>query len=200
VFGRQKSAQPPPPPLPAGAVKPGGKGRPTPRRREVEQRNRRPLAGPVVPEGATKAERKAARAARRQVVSAERLRQRQAMITGDEKHLPARDRGPVRRFVRDYVDARRNAGEYFIPFALVVMVLSLVRVPVVQLATLVLLYGMVLVVAVDTYLLRRRLNGLLAEKFREPAAGAATYGMLRALQFRRWRLPRAQVRRGQFPR
>ena len=31
-------------------------------------------------------------------------------MAGDESGLPARDAGPVKRFVRDYVDGRRAAG------------------------------------------------------------------------------------------
>ena len=33
-------------------------------------------------------------------------KQREALANGDERYLPARDKGPVRRFVRDYVDSR----------------------------------------------------------------------------------------------
>jgi len=185
------------------AAREGGKGRPTPRRRVAEQRNRRPIGSPnrasAARPGATKAEKKAARAAERAAFAAERAKTREALMTGDERHLPVRDKGPARRFVRDYVDARRNAGELFIPVALVILLSSLVPVAVVVTASLVALYAMVLWVVVDSVLLRRRLTRLTAERFGDKAAGAGTYGMMRALQIRRTRLPRPQVKRGAFP-
>jgi len=84
------------------ASPPARKGRPTPKRREAEQARRRPL----VPDG--RGDRKALKAQ----AKVRREREYQAMITGDDRNLPPRDKGPVRRWVRDYVDARHNAGEY----------------------------------------------------------------------------------------
>lgn len=177
-----------------------GKGRPTPTRKEAQARNRRPIvAGQALAANATRAERKAARAAQREAFNLERAKQRQALITGDEKNLPLRDRGPAKRWVRDYVDARRSMGEYFLPVALVILVLSLVRSPVVQLASVVLLYGMVLLVAVDCWLTYRKLKVEVAKRFGDAGLGAARYGMMRMLQLRRARLPRPQVARGQYP-
>lgn len=181
-------------------LKSGGKGRPTPSRREAEQRNRRPLVGgPGLKPNATKAEVKAARKAAREAANAERVVQRQAMFTGDEKHLPARDRGPARRWVRDYVDARRGLGEFFLIFALVALGMSLVRAPVIQAASTILLWAVMLAVAVESFLLRRKLKRETQARFGDQSAGAAGYGMLRALQIRRTRLPRPRVARGQFP-
>jgi hypothetical protein len=185
------------------AAREGGKGRPTPRRREAEQRNRHPIGSPsratAARAGATKEEKKAARTAQRAAMAADRALTREALMTGDERHLPARDKGPARRFVRDHVDARRNAGEIFIPVALVILLASLVPVAVVVTGSLVALYTLVLAVVVDSILLRRRLTRLTVERFGDKAAGAGTYGMMRALQIRRTRLPRPQVKRGQYP-
>jgi hypothetical protein len=205
VFGREKAAST------AAAeetqaeqpVKAGGKGRPTPTRRESEARNRRPLVGAPVPKGATRAERKAAKQERNAVAREERLRARAAMAAGDDRYLPARDKGPARKYARDYIDARRNIGEYFLPIALFSLLLGVVGVPVLQVASLFLLYGFVLVIAVDSYLLRRRLQKKVETKFENRSApgvgGAGTYGMMRALQFRRGRMPKPMVARGQFP-
>ena len=201
MFGRGKSEQTPTTPVGDSLTKESGKGRPTPSRREAEQRNYRPIvAGKALSPTASKAERKAARAEQRAAMNSQRAIQRQALMTGDEAHLPARDRGPARRWARDYVDARRSVGEYFLPVALVILGLSLIRQPTVALAAIVLLYGMVLVVAVDCFLVRRKLSRLLTAKFGASASqGAPTYAMLRMLQLRRSRLPRPQVARGQFP-
>lgn len=185
-----------------GAAAGTGKGRPTPSRREAEQRNRRPVvAAPRLSPNASKEERRAARRLQRQAAVAERARARSALQTGDERHLPARDQGPARRWVRDHVDARRGPGEYFLPVAIVLILAGLVRgVPVVLLASTVLLYAMVLTVVVDGVLLSRRVKHAVTERFGESAArGTGLYAVGRSLQLRRLRLPRPQVRRGAYP-
>jgi hypothetical protein len=205
VFGRRSSTE-------AGATaattpgdgdKQTGKGRPTPKRREAEQRNRQPLVGaPRLPANATKEERKAARAAARQAANAERLKSREALMTGDERHLPAQHRGPARKFARDYVDARYNLGDFLFPVAIVVLGLGLVSPPAIRpLASVavLLLYVFLLVVLVDAYFLSRRINRLAFAKFGAQSAGAGRYGALRSMQIRRFRLPRPTVKRGQHP-
>ncbi|MGZ4624793.1 MAG: DUF3043 domain-containing protein [Kineosporiaceae bacterium] len=182
--------------------KPAGKGRPTPRRREAEQRNWHPVVGggPRLSPNATKEERKAARAAQREAAAAERLKSRQALISGDERSLPPQHRGPARRFARDYVDSRWNLGEFLMPVAFVILGLGLV--PKLQAFTLIavpLLYLYLLVVVVDAFLLARRINRRAIEKFGPQAAGAGRYGAMRSAQIRRFRLPRPQVARGQHP-
>src|SRR3954454_3917605 len=92
---------PAPAPVDAEAERPGAKGRPTPKRSVSQAANKRPL----VPSGR---DRKTAGRASREQLREQRMRQRQAMITGDERYLPARDAGPQRRYVRDYIDARWN--------------------------------------------------------------------------------------------
>lgn len=206
MFGRDKAAATTIPPETAAerSAKEGGKGRPTPTRRESEARNRRPLIGaPAAPAGATRAERKAARQARNAVAREERGKQRTAMASGDDRYLPARDKGPARRYARDYIDSRRNLGEYFLPIALFSLIIGVVNVPTLRLFSLVLLYGFVLITAVDSYLLRRRVQKQVEKKFEgrnlPGVAGAGTYGMMRSLQFRRGRNPKPQVARGEHP-
>lgn len=124
------------------------------------------------------------------------------MVTGDEANLPERDKGPMRRFVRDYVDARRNVGEYFLVVALVVVVVGFLRSPQVQLVTTGLLWATVIACLVDGYLLTRSLSRALRERFpgEELPKGIVRYGVLRAFQIRRTRLPKPMVDRGQLPR
>jgi hypothetical protein len=122
------------------------------------------------------------------------------MLAGDERYLPARDRGPVRRWVRDYVDARRNPGEYFLPIALVVVVLSTLPVGLIGVVAGIVLYVMMFAVAIDAFLLQRRIKQRVAQRFGESAAtGLGGYSVMRALQLRRSRMPRPQVARGQYP-
>jgi hypothetical protein len=200
VFGRKKQVQEPE--RQVVPDRPGAKNRPTPKRREVEAARKRPL---VV------TDRKAAAKADRSKVREERLKQREALVTGDEAHLPLRDKGPQRRFVRDVVDARWNLGEWYLVLALVAVVLVLIP-PMLGLnqtlmfqlqtwSTLV-LWGTVLLCVFDAYLLSRVIKRKMRERFGDDVQtrGHVSYGVLRAFQIRRWRLPKAQVARGQEPR
>jgi Flp pilus assembly protein TadB len=158
------------------------------------------VGGQRLSQNATKEERKAAKQAQRQALAAERAQQRVALQTGDERYQPVRDQGPARRWARDHVDARRGPGEYFLPVALVVLFLGFFNLPELRIASTLLLYVLVLVVAVDSFLLQRRVKRVTAEKFGETKArGAGMYAVARSLQLRRLRLPRPQVARGQYP-
>ena len=169
-----------------------GKGAPTPTRRAQEAARKRPL----VPE-----DRKASKAAERQAVQDQRLKMRRALDTGDEKFLPVRDKGPQKRFARDYVDARFNLGEYLMYGALLFVLVSLV-VPAssdMMIYVLGAFWVMFLAVFVDVFILSRKLRKGLAQKFGEVERGTVWYGSMRSLQFRKLRLPKPQVGRGQYP-
>jgi hypothetical protein len=58
---------------------------------------------------------------------------------------------------------------------------------------------MFLAVFVDVFILSRKLRKRLGEKFGEVERGTVWYGSMRSLQFRRLRLPKPQVNRGEFP-
>jgi len=199
VFGRSKAPQTQATAVPA-PDKNSGKGRPTPSRREAEARNKHPLIGrPQVKANATKQERKAARAAQRAALAEQRAKMREAMVTGDDRHLPARDKGPAKRWARDYVDARHSLGEYLLPAAFLVLILNMFRIRGLEYVPILLLYVVVLAVAVDAFLLRRRVTRFTAERFGDKARGAGGYAMMRSLQMRRTRMPKPQVRRGEYP-
>jgi hypothetical protein len=130
----------------------------------------------------------------------ERMRTREALLTGDEANLPARDQGPARRFARDYVDARRGIGEYFLPLAMAILLITLVPVPVVQQVGLMTIWTAGLFSFGDAILLRGRVNRLTRDRFgTAESSGAGFYAMTRSLQIRRFRLPRPKVERGEFP-
>ena len=85
---------------------------------------------------------------------------RQALDTGDEKFLPLRDKGPQKRFARDYVDARFSLGEYLMFGALVFVIISLL-VPSTSEQMIYVLGGfwvMFLAVFVDVFILSRKLR------------------------------------------
>jgi hypothetical protein len=169
-----------------------GKGVPTPKRKAQEAARKRPL----VPE-----DRKASKAAERAAIQEQRTKMRQALDTGDEKFLPLRDKGPQKRYARDYVDARFSLGEYLMFGALVFVIVSLL-VPSTSESMIYVLGGfwvMFLAVFVDVFILSRKLRKRLAEKFGEVERGTVWYGSMRSLQFRKLRLPKPLVKRGEFP-
>ena len=172
--------------------RPGAKNRPTPTRREAEAANRRPLV-PVDRKAAARADRAARREAN--------LAARQAMITGDEARMPARDRGPVRRYIRDFIDARLSLGELLLPAMVVSLALSLVQTSWALLTVFVLVYGLLGVSIIDAWLAWRKLKRQLVAKFGAAAipGGSAWYAAMRIFQLRPLRMPRAQVARGQYP-
>jgi hypothetical protein len=126
--------------------------------------------------------------------------QRAGMLAGNEKYLPARDKGPRRRFIRDSVDARWNIGEFMLPVMLLVLLLSFVRAGWALMAVFVLVYGLILVAVVDAVLMWRRTRKKVEAKFGGAEKGDAWYAIMRAFQMRRTRMPKAQVARGEQPR
>jgi hypothetical protein len=192
VFGRSRTTEQPQAQTLERPAREGAKNRPTPKRRDQEAARKRPL---VVTD--RKVARDTDKARRREA----QLKQRQAMVTGDDAHLPARDKGPVRRFVRDYVDARRNLGEYLLPVMVLVLALSFVPSPYVFAAVSFGVYGLLLIAALDAWMMWRRLKKVLVVKFGEDklGRGMAMYAVMRGFQIRRSRMPRPMVKRGEFP-
>ncbi|MEJ3403251.1 DUF3043 domain-containing protein [Rathayibacter sp. YIM 133350] len=168
-----------------------GKGAPTPSRKQQEAARKRPL----VPGD----RKEAARAARAQAATA-REKARLGMAAGDERYLPARDRGPQKRFVRDYVDARWSVGEALLPVMFLVIVLTFIPNYTVQSVGILALWGFFLVAVVDSFVLGLTLRRKLAAKFgADRVEKVRWYAAMRALQLRPIRLPKPQVKRGQYP-
>ena len=193
VFGRKKTPENGAPSAIAYADRPGAKNRPTPSRREQEAARRRPL----VPK-----DRKAAAGQSREASRLARAKQRAALLSGDESALPARDKGPVKHYIRDVVDARWNVGEFMLPVMILVLALTFVPVIVPSFASwttllvFVLVYGLVVIGVLDAFLMWRRMKAKIVAKFGEaPPRGSAMYAVMRAFQMRRSRLPRPQIAR-----
>lgn len=165
-----------------------GKGRATPTRKEREAANRRPL----VP-----SDRKQASRTSREQLATQRDRARAGMAAGEERYLPARDKGPQKRYARDFVDARWNIGEILLPL-LVVVILSYFFEAVAQYA-LIGVWIVIGIVLIDGIVLRFQLKKRLTEKFGSMDRGIAWYAFMREIQLRPMRLPKPQVKRGRFP-
>ncbi|MEU9985609.1 DUF3043 domain-containing protein [Streptomyces sp. NPDC048045] len=168
------------------------KGRPTPKRSEAQSQRRSVANTPTTRKDAAKRQREE----RRQALD----RQRQALAGGDERYLPARDKGPIRKFARDWVDSRFNVAEFFLPLAVVILVLSVVRVPSIQALALWLWLVVIVLIVLDAAVSGFRLKKRLAERFPDQnRRGAVAYALMRSLQMRRLRLPKPQVKRGERP-
>lgn len=118
-------------------------------------------------------------------------------MRGDENALPVRDKGPVKKFVRNYVDARRSIGEYFLPIIFAVLIMTLIPVAAFQIGSIALMYGVLLISVIDGIYLNRKIKAAAAERF--PGGdfkGIGMYGWLRSTQMRRMRMPKPQVNPG----
>lgn len=184
------------------------KGKPTPKRSDASRkrgpvapapltaaearRRRKELGGPKL----SREEKKTQRAERRSEMS----RRREKMMAGEDAYLLPRDRGEVRRYVRDVVDSRRNLLGLFMPAALglIFVMLAVPSVQVQQMLSPAMLV-LVLVMVIDGFVLGRKVNRLADEKFpdnTETGWKLGFYASSRASQLRRMRAPRPQVERG----
>jgi hypothetical protein len=166
-----------------------GKGRATPSRKSQEAANLRPLVGKKTPE---------AKKADKARVREERMKARTGMANGDEKYLTARDRGPQRKFVRDYVDSKFTLGEMVMPALMLVILISAIDSYIVQLATLLTMWTLFIGVGINGWLLGRGAVKALEAKYgaSKVEAGTKWYAAMRSIQMRPMRLPKPQVKRG----
>jgi type IV secretory pathway VirB3-like protein len=119
-------------------------------------------------------------------------------VTGDDRYLPARDKGPVKRFCRDFVDSRRTPAEYLLPYFLVIFIVMTIPMPQVQIIATYLWLVAIIVVPIDLIFMGRRLKRQLRERFpNDSHRGAVAYGVMRATQIRRLRMPKPQVKPGE---
>ena len=195
---------------PGGSRKTDPKGRPTPKRNDA-RRHTKKNKGPVAPAPMTASEARArrkslagpklSRAERRVDKTASRARmtdRRERMMAGEEAYLLTRDQGPLRRYVRDVVDSRRNALGLFMPATLALLFVSF-AVPQLQLYMSPAMVVLMAVMGTDGLILGRKVSKLVDAKFpsnTESRWKLGLYAAGRATQIRRMRAPRPQVERG----
>lgn len=183
LFGRSENNE-----TPAAPTEPvAGKGRPTPTRKEAEAAARERARASV--------DKKAAAKLLREKRSEANRRMREGMKAGEERYLPARDQGPVKRFVRDFVDSRLTFMEFLLPALLLILIAAQID-GLRSAANMLQLMSMLLLVT-DTVLLRVRLKRALNAKFPDEShKGAMLYAFVRTLQIRVMRLPKPNVKYG----
>jgi hypothetical protein len=168
----------------------GGKGRPTPTRKEAQAAARERARAGI--------DKKAAQKVLREKRNESNRKMRAGLRSGEERFLPARDQGPVRRFVRDWVDSRLSVAEFLLPLLIVIMVLQASGSRRMQSFSSGLWVATILLLLVDTFWIRMRLRRALNQRFPdENLKGTTFYAMMRMLQLRFMRLPKARVKIGQ---
>ena len=189
MFRRTK---PEPPAEPVGtddAATRQKKGHPTPSRREAEAANKAKAKVPRT--------RKEQAAARRLARSESSTKMRRAMRTGDDKYLPARDQGPVRHYIRDYVDCSFWLLELMLPILVVLLIFGYSGSTTLAAYANVAMPALLLLVLFEAFRLRWRLRRELARRFPdESQKGTTFYAVMRALQVRFLRQPKPQVKIG----
>lgn len=167
-----------------------GKGHATPTRREREAANVRPLV---------QSDRKAANRESRAKLSAARERARVGMANGEERYLLLKDKGPQRRYIRDYVDARFSVGEILIPVLFVFVILS--GIPGIAIWVTIGMYVYLALAILDAVLVGLLMTKRLSAKFGENQVqkGTRWYVAMRCVQLRVMRLPKPQVKRRAYP-
>ncbi|MGW4400744.1 DUF3043 domain-containing protein [Amycolatopsis nivea] len=180
-----------------------GKGKATPKRREAEGRKRGPVAAP--PTSMREAMKRNKELRKANPVSKEDRKEaarqrRERMMSGDDKYLPPRDKGPVKAYVRDLVDSRRNILGLFMPLAILVFLALLVPAPAVQQYITLVCMAMLLVMAIEGFVNGRKISRLVRERFpKEPATakrGVGWYAFVRASQIRKLRVPKPRLKPG----
>lgn len=169
----------------------GKKNRPTPKRKEAQKKNLRPLVAD------SKKERRARSRKERQVAL---QRQRDALDgRGDQRYLPLRDRGPVRKYARDFLDARWTVSEFLLPLMLLAMIPAFIfdqnslyaYIPVVS------IYVLLVIGLIEIFIITKLIRRNLSERYsKEEMRGLGMYVMGRILSPRRFRSPVPAVKRG----
>ncbi|WP_291381780.1 DUF3043 domain-containing protein [Demequina sp.] len=170
-----------------------GKGHPTPKRKERESAQRRALI----------ADPKAGAKERRQRLKEQRAKEQQAMLSGDERHMPAEHKGPVRRYLRDSIDARTSLGEFALPGSILFVIASLFFNTNPNVGSLIIFgfYALVFAAIGDTLWAMRSIKKRVTEKFGAENLGRGwrLYSAARIMNLRRLRVPRPVVKRGEYP-
>lgn len=178
-----------------------GKGRPTRKRRDAEGRRRGPVAPAPMTAKEARARKKATKGNKeeRKIASAERRasaqERRARMLAGDDAYLLPRDKGPVRAYVRDIIDARRNLVGLFMPLALVMIMAMFVSPELQAIITLAMLVMMIFMVGEGVYI-GRLVNNRVRARFPDTPDGGLKlgwYAFVRASQIRKLRAPKPRV-------
>ncbi len=186
LIRRKAPVQDAAPPAPE-PVRPGTKGRATPKRQQARDARR---SGAGTPSDPKQARQQARDARRRQTAE-----YREGMRSGDPAKLPPTERQPERMLARDIVDRRFTLGPVFLVILAINLLGGLVPVPALQRTVyFAMLAGFVLLV-VDSVLIARQVRRAVHARYPDSRAKVGLYAAQRALMPARWRMPRPRVSR-----
>lgn len=197
-----QGAQTPEAPAKSKPAAEAGKGRPTPKRSAAEANRYRTITGSTTSgRGPVKAPdpRRKLTPEEKAKVREDRNKQLTAMRKGEEWALGPRDRGPAKKLARDYVDAHRRPMEFYM-YALVLLIIALFAGKSnthINSYMQDFLIAIIVVIAVDAYLLRRSVIKVVHERLpSESTRGLGFYAIMRGLQLRRFRTPAPRLKPG----
>ncbi len=174
-----------------------GKGRATPKRRDSAPK-RQPMTAPRTSKEAAQLRKQQATQTRNAPATAKMgtREYREALKRGDESVLSRRDKGPVRRLARNWVDTHHMASNYLLlAFPLLLFAGALPA----HLGTYVTI-GLFVIFAVEWMWAGRRIHAIAVSRFDHVAEKPWVLGLYagqRAFLPRKWRSPGATVRRGE---
>ena len=116
------------------------------------------------------------------------------MRRGEAWALNPRDRGAPRALARDFIDSKRRVSEYYMYVLVVLLAAVFVRNKAAQEIISPLVLVLVVVIVADALLIRSGLTKLIAERLPgDSIRGLTGYSVMRALQIRRFRVPKPRV-------
>lgn len=186
LFRTKKDPEPTPAPAPVEPLRTKGprkKEGPTPTRRQAE---------------AARLERINPNLSKKEAKRRNAAENRRRRMTAIEE----RDGTPERKLMRDLVDSRISPGEFLLPAMMLFLAISFMQQQWAQasLVSLGFMYGYVVLVLLDLFLMWRKYKRLAAEQFPRielKGKGVMMYGFNRSIQMRRLRMPRPVVKRGE---
>jgi len=180
VFRRTEKPQP----ETVQVEKPDGKGRPTPTRKEAQAAAKERARMGM--------DKKSAQKVLRERRAQDNQKMREGMRKGDQRYLMERDKGPVRAFVRDYVDTRISFMEYLLPVLVLIMVLQFAGQ---QQLSGALWSATILLLVLEVAWLLSRLGREIRNRFpEENTRGWRFYSLMRAIQIRPLRMPKPRLK------
>jgi hypothetical protein len=165
-----------------------GKGKATPKRSDGR---RKPEPPPANKREAYKRTRAKQRSERSEAMA--------GMRAGDERYLMPRDKGPEKALVRDIVDSRRTVGTWFFGSAFIVLLGTGTGNPTLVMYAQLIWFAIAFATLVDTVLICRKVSRLVGERFPKPGVSMRSlyfYAFMRAITFRRLRMPQARLKFG----
>ena len=121
------------------------------------------------------------------------------MMAGEQSALAPKDKGPVKAFLRDYVDAHRHVMGLFMPLAILVIASLLLPMPQIQRIFSQACMALIAAMILEGILLGRQATKQVRLRFpKERISGRSIgwYTFARSSQLRRLRIPKPRVKIG----